>query len=389
MALSSNNFIEGIDPTGTFGGYASVLLQLIRQAQPGTTQGIILYDNTPPDVSGTNAWRKRCLWLDTTSLSALTLNVYRDSGSPGWVSIFSNIPDDAITTDMIADAAVTIAKLSPSSGLAAQLIRVNAGATAFEFKNFADLFTAGVVPLSSLVTTAASAGADAFLGSYNKGAVSWYSGDDIAATFTAGALDESVIAKDGSTAAAKSKFVTCRTADASAAWRYFVPSEDIDDNALSGVKLTAASVTLNKLGQSSATTGQVATWDGSAWVPQTPAGTVSFYTGTGALPTVAGLGGATSFTHGLGSIPRHVYVRLKCITPEYGYAAGDCIDLNNAYSSYGAPVFYVNIVDATTVRVSCGAGVFPGFCYVIHQATGVYNQVLTPANWELEVNCIK
>lgn len=109
MALNTNPFVEGIDPTSTFGGYASVLLQLIREAQPSSTYGMILFDTATPDVTGANAWRKRCLWLDFTDPAIPTVNVYRES-SGGWINVQRIIPSNAITTAMIQNAAVTLAK---------------------------------------------------------------------------------------------------------------------------------------------------------------------------------------------------------------------------------------------------------------------------------------
>ena len=86
MALNSNPFVEGIDPTSTFGGYASVLLQLIREAKPSSTYGMILFDTTAPDVTGANAWRKRSIWVSLLNPAQPTVNVYRESAL-GWVNV--------------------------------------------------------------------------------------------------------------------------------------------------------------------------------------------------------------------------------------------------------------------------------------------------------------
>ena len=154
MALNTNPFVEGIDPTSTFGGYASVLLQLIRQAIPSSTYGMVLFDTTAPDVTGSNAWRKTCIWLNLTNPNTPTVNVYKEGTSPGWVNTNVIIADNSISTSMIKDynpatpnTGVTLSKLAPIGGAALQLIRVNATATAFEFVSLASLVTVGSIPV--------------------------------------------------------------------------------------------------------------------------------------------------------------------------------------------------------------------------------------------------
>ena len=154
MALNTNPFIEGIDPTSTFGGYASVLLQLVREAYPSSTYGMVLFDTTAPDVLGSNAWRKTCIWINLTPPGDTpVISVWKEGTSPGWANINSIIANGAITTAMIANGAVTLPKLSTSGGAALELIRVNATASAFEFVNIAGLITIGSIPVGSLITT--------------------------------------------------------------------------------------------------------------------------------------------------------------------------------------------------------------------------------------------
>jgi hypothetical protein len=246
MALNSNAFVEGIDPTATFGGYASVLLQLIRQALPSSTYGMVLYDSATPDVSGANAWRQRCVWLDMTDTANPIAKVYRTTGSPGWVSVISLIVNNTITTAMIQDAAVTLAKLSVAGGAANQLIRVNAGATAFEFVNFSSLFTVGVVPINSIVTTAVPPSVFRVLGSFGGAASTWFTADYIASELSVGSVDAVAVAP-AATLSAASRFLTSRTSDTGAVWRLFDPAADVADGGISGVKLTTNTVNVNKL----------------------------------------------------------------------------------------------------------------------------------------------
>ena len=161
MALNTNLFIEGINPTATFGGYASVLLQLIRQAYPSSTYGMILFDTTAPNVLGSNSWRKTCIWLDLTLPDYPTLNVYKEGTSPGWSNVNDVISNNSIKTSMIANydpatpnTGVTLPKLATIGGTALQLIRVNATATAFEFVSSVNVFTVGSILPSAINATA-------------------------------------------------------------------------------------------------------------------------------------------------------------------------------------------------------------------------------------------
>lgn len=241
MALNTNPFVEGIDPSATFGGYASVLLQLIRQAQPSSTYGMILFDTTAPDVTGANAWRKRCIWIDLTVPGTPTVNVYKEGGSPGWANVQSIIPNNTITTAMIQNAAVTLAKLSVSGGTANQLIRVNGTGTAFEFVSLASLVTAGSIPVGSLITTGIPAGQLRFAGVVGPGVATWYDAQQIINNLANASIPADLIGPAPITST-RSKMLTTRTADTFATWRYFEPNVDILNDTMNGSKLQAGTV---------------------------------------------------------------------------------------------------------------------------------------------------
>jgi hypothetical protein len=241
MALNTNPFVEGIDPSATFGGYASVLLQLIRQAQPSSTYGMILFDTTAPDVTGANAWRKRCIWVNLTTPGTPTVNVYKEGGSPGWSNVQALIPPNTITTAMIQNAAVTLAKLSVSGGTANQLIRINGTGTAFEFVSLASLVTAGSIPVGSLITTGIPAGQLRFAGVVGPGVATWYDAQQIINNLANASIPTDLIGPAPITST-RSKMLTTRTADTFATWRYFEPNVDILNDTLSGSKLQANTV---------------------------------------------------------------------------------------------------------------------------------------------------
>ena len=227
MALNTNPFIEGINPTATFGGYASVLLQLIRQAIPSSTYGMVLFDTTAPDVTGSNAWRKTCVWLNLTNPNIPTVNVYKEGTSPGWVNTNVIIADNSISTSMIKNydpatlnTGVTLPKLSPAGGAALQLIRVNATATNFEFVSLASLVTVGSILPSAISGIAVLPGTFRVLGNLNGGTTTWYHPDQVVQGVSNAVIDIEQIAPSPITSA-RSRFITTRTADATATWRYF------------------------------------------------------------------------------------------------------------------------------------------------------------------------
>ena len=241
MALNSNPFDEGIDPTSTFGGYASVLLQLIREAKPSSTYGMILFDTTAPDVTGANAWRKRSIWINFATPSLPTVNVYREGGSPGWVNVNDVISANTITTAMIQNLAVTLAKLSPAGGTANQLIRVNAGATAFEFVSLSSLVVAGSINVNSLITTGIPAGQFRLVGTYGPGVATWYDAQQVVNNLANAAIPTDLLTPAPSPTT-RSKFLTGRVGDVFATWRFFEPNTDILDTTLSGGKLQNGTV---------------------------------------------------------------------------------------------------------------------------------------------------
>ena len=246
MALNTNPFVEGIDPTSTFGGYASVLLQLIRQAIPSSTYGMVLFDTTAPDVTGSNAWRKTCIWLNLVVPGTPTVNVYKEGGSPGWINVNNIIGNGAITTAMIANGAVTLPKLSVSGGAALQLIRVNATNTAFEFVSLASLVTVGSIPVGSLITTGIPPGELRFAGVFGPTTAQWLTAVQIINALADATISPDLIAPPGALSA-RSKFLTARTADTFATYRFFEPNVDILDNTLSGGKLQNGTVSPSKI----------------------------------------------------------------------------------------------------------------------------------------------
>ena len=392
MALNTNPFVEGIDPSATFGGYASVLLQLIRQAQPSSTYGMILFDTATPDVTGANAWRKRCIWVNLTTPGTPTVNVYKEGGSPGWSNLQALIPPNTITTAMIQNAAVTLAKLSVSGGTANQLIRINGTGTAFEFVSLASLVTAGSIPVGSLITTGIPAGQLRFAGVVGPGVATWYDAQQIINALADASIGSDLIAPAPITST-RSKMLTTRTADTFATWRYFEPNVDILNDTMNGSKLQAGTVGPERLYSTGVPDGSVLTKITGVpdWAPA-PSVTTAFVTDitttlTQGIPVV---GTPTILTHNLAAIPLMYRVTLYCNTGDGNYVNGDEIDALSCYAANGftsddqSTAFGILITSTNVVVRRQHAWSI----YVPDKTTGAAHPI-TDARWRLRLYAMK
>jgi hypothetical protein len=385
MALNTNPFVEGIDPTSTFGGYASVLLQLIRQAIPSSTYGMILFDTTAPDVTGSNAWRKTCLWLSLANPAEPALYVYKTS-SPGWVNINDIISPNSITTAMIQNNAVTLAKLSVAGGAANQLIRVNAGVTGFEFVSLSSLVTAGSIPVGSLITTGIPGGQFRLAGTYGPGLANWYTAENIIDNLPTGYIPTDLIAPAPG-ATTRSKFLTTRIADTFATWRFLEPNIDILNDTLSGGKLQNGTVAPIKIESAGIPDGSVLTK--IAGVPDWAAAPLATfkYTAQVALPA-AGVD-VDVITYAATGGKADIYqFHFVCITADHGFSPNDEIPLGSWGSQdatdEASPLIWFD--NSTSKVIHTG----PEY-YQIQGLTGTrYNITdITRARWNLKVTAIR
>jgi hypothetical protein len=357
MALNTNPFVEGIDPSGTFGGYASVLLQLIRQAQPSSTYGMILFDTATPDVTGANAWRKRCIWVNLTTPGTPTVNVYKEGGSPGWSNVQALIPPNTITTAMIQNAAVTLAKLSTSGGTANQLIRVNGTGTAFEFVSLASLVTAGSIPVGSLITTGIPAGQLRFAGVVGPGVATWYDAQQIINALADASIGSDLIAPAPITST-RSKMLTTRTADTFATWRYFEPNVDILNDTMNGSKLQAGTVGPERLYSTGVPDGYLLGKVAGVpdWVdPMSVAGIVASKQVVQITPLPASNTPVNVITYAATGGRADIYqFYLVCITADHNHQPGDELPLvsvgNDDASNEAGPLIIFDASASTVVH---------------------------------------
>jgi hypothetical protein len=388
MALNTNPFVEGIDPTSTFGGYASVLLQLIRQAQPSSTYGMILFDTTAPDVTGANAWRKRSIWVSLATPSLPTVNVYREGGSPGWVNVNDVISANTITTAMIQNLAVTLAKLSPAGGTANQLIRVNAGATAFEFVSLSSLVTTGSINVSSLITTGIPAGQFRLAATYGPGVSNWYTAQNVIDNLANASIGTDLIAPAGA-ATARSQFLSTRSGDPFATWRYFDANVDILANTLNGNRVLANSLALSKIIAAGADAVLMTTGGVVDWVPPTsvPGAVTTKQIVEIALPAVGVTADVITYAATGGRADIYQFY-LRCTAAEHGFAIGDEVPLaslgNDDASNEAGPLVYFDASASKIVHVGPAN-------YQIQDATAAGGTIVTPnrARWVLKCIAIK
>ena len=394
MALNSNPFVEGIDPTSTFGGYASVLLQLIREAKPSSTYGMILFDTTAPDVTGANAWRKRSIWINVAVPTQPTVNIYRElPAPPGWVNVNDVISPNTITTAMIQNAAVTLAKLSPAGGTANQLIRVNAGATAFEFVSLSALVTTGSIPVGSLITTGIPAGQLRFAGTFGPGVANWYTSQTIINDLVNGAIPTDLLSP-APLATTRSKFLTGRIGDTFAGWRFLEPNVDILNDTLSGGKLQNGTVAPIKVESAGIPDGYLLSKVGGVpdWVaPTTVVGSVTqFVTAVGSVGAIPTVGSPTTLAHTLAVVPLVYRVVMRCNSADGNYAIGDEVEalgcyVANGFTSDDSATAFNILVTSTNVVVYRQQS---WNIYVPDKTTGNAHSI-TEAKWNLRLYAMK
>jgi len=392
MALNTNPFVEGIDPTSTFGGYASVLLQLIRQAIPSSTYGMILFDTTPPDVTGSNAWRKTCIWLSLANPAEPALYVYKTS-SPGWVNINDIISPNSITTAMIQNNAVTLAKLSVSGGTANQLIRVNAGATAFEFVSLASLVTTGSIPVGSLITTGIPGGQFRLAGTYGPSVANWYTAENVIDNIPTGYIAADLLAPAPG-ATTRSKFLTTRTPDTFGTWRFLEPNTDILDNTTSGAKLQNGTIDPVKIVSSGIPDGYLLGKVAGVpdWVaPTSVAGIVASKQVVQITPLPAANTPVNVITYAATGGRADIYqFYLVCLTADHNHQPGDELPLvsvgNDSGLNEAGPLIIFDASASTVVHRG------PAF-YQIQDATATTIQSISTvperARWALKCVAIR
>jgi hypothetical protein len=267
-----------------------------------------------------------------------TVNVYKEGGSPGWINVNNIIGNGAITTAMIANGAVTLPKLSVSGGAALQLIRVNATNTAFEFVSLASLVTVGSIPVGSLITTGIPPGELRFAGVFGPTTAQWLTAVQIINALADATISPDLIAPPGALTS-RSQFLTARTADTFATYRFLEPNVDILSGAMNGNRLTDFTVSVSKISPGAAVEGSLLSIVGGVpdWIPAPTASYVhKFESAEVAVPAAAGA--ITPIAHGLAATPQQFNAVLKCTNAagDIGYPQNAEISVNLAMTTHSA-----------------------------------------------------
>jgi len=224
----------GFDPTALSVITGSELLQLIEQALPKSIRGFVVFSATQPDIIN-NPHLVRYLWIDTSAAAPYIVRAYNVTGG-SWDAL--EIEDNAVTTAKILDGAVTVAKLNAAAGSADDLLKINAGGTAFEYISLANLMLAATIPLTSIQQGGASTNHILY---WNGSAwtAAAFDADDI---IPANTLDPTA----NKNSALPYSFLVSNALNIFTA-RVMIPSTDIPDNTIPGSKILTGSITADKL----------------------------------------------------------------------------------------------------------------------------------------------
>lgn len=361
MAASEQqfDFLPGLSIPSLPGSISKEQLnQAIAQLAPlSNIGGIVVFSSENgtdwPGVDN-NPRFKRYAWIDTYPDNPV-LRVYDQSGADGyanWVSI--GLSNDSVISDYIAVGGVA---LYDSDGITKKVslkhddtaditkanygLRIDAAGKRVEVVPISTFLGAGGVPLSSLAP-----GADNTFIRMDGSTPIWE-----LINFANELADLSVSL--GKLSGGPNSGYLLRVSSSGGV-------EAISNNDTVSGFLSALSITLSKLAQSGASTGQIVKWNGSAWVAATPAVGIS----SDAAVSTTGIESATKVTiggvqtipiaHGLGSTPKLWHVVFVAKNSVAGYTTGDELHLMSIREAgTGTPAALVT-VDANNFTVTLG-----------------------------------
>jgi len=260
-----------------------------------------------------------------------------------------------------------------------------------EFVSLSSLVTTGSIPVGSLITTGIPAGQFRLASTYGPGVANWYTAQNVIDNIANGAIPTDLIGP-APAATTRSKFLTGRTGDLFATWRFLEPNVDILNDTLSGGKLQNGTVAPIKVESSGIPDGYLLSKVGGVpdWVaPATVAGSVTQFVtdiaSMGAVPTTQGA--TTTLAHTLGVIPLMFRVVLRCITNDHNYVPGDELDamttsVGGAGNEANAFQYLVNSTNVIVRRTYNDA------IYIINKNNNSI-QILTPGHWNMRLYAMK
>ena len=388
--------IEGFDPSALPTTPTNAeLLQMVRQSQCADDIGQLILSADPPDVVLYPILKRFRLVKTNLSLIPTGEFYYHDGSS--WV--LEKPAAGSITGDMLVDSTVGIDKLSPD-GDPLQLIRINAGGTAYEYVDPAD-----AIPDGSLSTDKLAVGASADLALLTGLGGAWA---PVSLQYFFGRIYSLVAGVTGFSSLAD-KLVFLRTSDntvrsipvnylfgsaidsateiTGTAAEDYIPLVDFTDGLFKKVLLgnllpntgvaagtytNPASITVNNKGQVTA-------------LSSSGASTFLTSVGTAAIPAV---GVPAVIAHGITGVPSLVRVVLRATAVNNGYSIGDEVSVESAgwaAANTGLPGFAV-CVDATNVTVIRNNDGTPANLFLYPKGGGArFSLDTSSASWQVKV----
>lgn len=386
--------IPGFDPTSVPTTPTNAqLLQEVQEAQFSTDIGGIILSSTAPDVVHYPILA-RFRWAKTdVSLVPIGEFYYHDGSS--WV--IEKPAVGSITGDMLVDNTVGIEKLK-ADGDPLQIIRINAGGTAFEFIDIVD-----AIPDSSLSTDklAAGSGADLALlsglgGSWAPVSLQYFFGriySIVSSVSDFSGLTDQIVFKRASDSTVRGMTVlrlftsgfdqaTVITSTEGGDFGMVLDASDglykkvLLSNWLPNTGVPAGtygyptSITVNVKGQVTAITAGT----------QGQRTTAAFESTERTLPTTAGSGGALTVAHGLGAAPVAWGMRLVCKVADGGFSPGDVVDYRDVlFDIDGTDYNYAYLLSVSALNIVVTSPTILART-IINKSTGA-SQPFTPGSW--------
>ena len=352
MLVAQFDVNAGFDPSALSSITQAQLLQMIQQLGPLSNIGFIITgagSSLNPAIaqgvgspSVTNNPRfARYIWLNTFNAAAAQPTPYYYDASTGFWRSTAVAAGSITNAEISATAEIQVSKLQ--DGNANEIIRTDAAGTGVEWVTVSSLLAAlnDSVPLTAIDDTAA-VGAESFLRRVGS-TVIWK-------TFS-----ETVTSIQNALSGVNPNIITPGSNNTVLGTN---GSGVVAFDTLNNI-IATLSISLDKLAQGGASSGDILSWNGSAWAKITPAqgiastATIST-TGINATLTLNNATLVENIAHGLGAVPRNVRVVIRCTTNDAasGYTAGQEIDINAWTEFTGAEEPLIGVVtDNTNIRI--------------------------------------
>jgi len=284
-------------------GSPAELEYLVSKALPGTNISVNWSGASAPDIV-TYPEMDDMIWIDRTGPKPIK-RVY----NPATTSWEQELPANSSITDAMLAGGIGIGKLSVTGGTAGYVARINAGGTAVVYDSPENLFTAGGFRVSvTAVSLPATAGIWVV---YSDGtATAWADLESIVSTIT---IDVSSISTLG---AAEQKALSYL--GGVLGYNYVELLLRDNETPVAKIKATGGDLFYMSNTAGSASVARTKTDVATLLKPELAKKFTS-----GGSDSIPAKGGLLTIAHTLTAKPDMIQIRLVCVTPEFGYVAGD------------------------------------------------------------------